>query len=274
MKNLIACAVLLFPAAAGAESLEALRAGAAEGFAQSPALIRARFEAAAAAPEPVLQPALRPRPFQAARTLGSVAARVNLAAQLDRNLHVASYRFGARPRDLGLATDAGFKRFFFTFAESGGTALAPIGSVNDLRGNGVNARVDAATVYNFKVNINIFSPVRGSTLAMSPVAGTAGPAQSVKTGALLDAVRARAALMTLGGEEYWIFYGRDALPGGGGFAPTRSFLFVHMNGLSSKAWPLAEGALTPDAPSVVDLGGVRIAVTRTAAGELVVNSAN
>ena len=274
MNKLILCAVLLLPAAARAQSMESLRAGAADGFAAAPALVRARFQAAAADSEPVLQPALKPLALLTKRTLGAVVARVNLASQLDRNLHVTNYKFGARPRDLGLATDSGFKKFFFAFTENGATVLGPIGNLNDLRGNGVNVRIDAATVYNFKVNINIFSPVRGSTLAMAPAAGTSGPDQSVKTGALLDAVRARAALMSLGGEEYWIFYGRDALPGGGGFAPTRSFWFVRLNGLSSKAWPLAESALAADAAAVVDLGGAKVAVTRTSAGELIVNAAN
>jgi hypothetical protein len=274
MKHLILCAVLLLPAAVRAQSLESLRAAAADGFAQSPALVRAQFQAAAAATEPVLQPALKPIFFHAARALGAVVARVNLTAQLDRNLHVTNFKFGARPRDFGLATDSGFKKFFFAFSERGETVLGPIGNLNDLRGNGVNVRLDAATVYNFKVNINIFSPVRGSTLAMAPTAGTSGPDQSVKTGSLLDAVRARSTVMNVGGEEYWIFYGRDALPGGGGFAPTRSFLFVHMNGLSSKAWPLAESSLQPDAAGVVDLGGTKVSVTRTSAGELIVNNAN
>ena len=138
----------------------------------------------------------------------------------------------------------------------------------------MDVRIDASTVYNFKVSINIFNPVRGSTLEMTPTAGTSGPDQSIKTGPLLDAVRARATLMTLNGEEYWIFYGRDALPEGGGFATTRSFLFVHMNGLSSKAWPLAEASLKPNAAAVVDLGGAKISVTLTSSGELVVNAAN
>jgi hypothetical protein len=272
MKPLVlAVAVLSCAAAARAQTLESLRAGAAESFALAPALVRPALQPAPV--EPVLQPALKPRPFRPSRAFGPTLARVNLASQLDRNLRVTNDRFGSRPLDLGVATDAGFKKFFFSFSDAAGTVLAPIGDLNRLRGSGVDARIDASTVYNFKVSINIFNPVRGSTLRMTPTAGTAGPEQSVKTGALLDAVRARATVMTLNGEEYWIFYGRDALPSGG-FGTTRSFLFVRMNGLSSKAWPLAESALTPGAPAVVDLGGARVALTKTAAGELLVEAAN
>lgn len=274
MRNVLLSALLLLPAAAGAQSLESLRAGAAAAFLNAPLLVRPALEAPAADQEPVLQPALQPQPFRPSGAAGPVLARMNLASQLDRNLHVSNYRFGARPLDLGVATDAGFKKFFFAFSDPAGTVLGPIGDLNKLRGDGVDIRIDAATVYNFKVSINIFSPVRGSTLHMNPTAGTNGPEQSVKTGAVLDAVRARATLMTLGGQEYWIFYGRDALPEGGGFAATRSFLFVHMDGLSSKAWPLAEDALKPDAPAVVDLGGAKVSLTRTSAGELLANSAN
>lgn len=269
---LLPALALLIPSLAGAESLEALRAGAAAGFLEAPRLVRPALEPRAQ--EPVLQPALKPLPFRPSGAPGAALARMNLAAQLDRNLHVTNYRFGARPLDLGVATDAGFKKFFFTFSDPAGTVLGPLGDLNRLRGDGVDIRIDAATVYNFKVSINIFSPVRGSTLHMTPTAGTSGPEQSSKTGALLDAIRARATTFTLGGQEYWIFYGRDALPEGGGFANTRSFLFVKMDGLSSKAWPLAEGALKPDAPAVVDLGGAKVRLTRTSAGELVASAAN
>lgn len=273
MRGLLAAALLL-PAAASAQSPESARAAAAESFAQSPALVRRAVESAGAAQEPVLQPALRPLPFRATGAPGAVLARVKLADQLDRNLRVANYKFGSRALDLGVATDAGFKSFFFTFSDRGAAVLGAIGDLNRLRGEGVNIRVDAATVYRFLVSINIFNPIRGSTLDMSPVQGTAGPAHSLKTGALLDAVRARAALMNYGGREYWIFYGRDALADGSGFAPTRSLLFVLLNGLSSKAWPLAESALRAGGPSVVDLGGAKVALTRTAEGELVVTAAN
>lgn len=270
MKTALLCAALLLPAAAGAQSLEALRAGAAQSFTLAPSLVRPALQPAPS--EPVLQPALKPSPFRPSRALGPALARVDLAAQLDRNLHVRNDRFGARALDLGVATDAGFKKFFFAFSDAAGTVLAPIGNLSQLRGSGVDARIDANTVYNFKVSINIFNPVRGSTLRMTPAAGTSGPDHSVKTGDLLDAVRARAVLMSLRGEEYWIFYGRDALASGG-FGTTRSFLFVRMNGLSSKAWPLAESALTPGAPSVVDLGGVKVALTLTS-GALSVEAAN
>jgi hypothetical protein len=47
-----------------------------------------------------------------------------------------------------------------------------------------------------------------------------------------------------------------------------------MDGLSSKAWPLAESSLKTDVPAVVDLGGAKISVTRAATGELVVRSVN
>ena len=274
MRSISICAFLLAPMIVRAQSMEAVLSRGADSFISSPHEVIAALQVAPQNQEPVLQPPLKPLPFRSSAALGDVLARINLASQLDKNLHVTNYKFGSRPLDLGVATDAAFKKFFFTFTDKAATVLGAIGDLNQLRGNGVNIRIDAATVYNFVVNINIFNPVRGSTLNMTPVSGTVGPDQSLKTGALLDAVRARAALMTLGGQEYWIFYGRDVLADGSGFAPTRTFLFVHMNGLSSKAWPLAEGALKTDSAAIVDLGGAKIAVTRTAAGELLVNAAN
>lgn len=268
------CAVLLLPAAANAVGVETLGASGAANFERAPLSVAEALAASARPQEPILQPALKPVALVGPRLLGGVLATVDLAAQLDKHLHLMGGRFGARAMDLGAATDAGFKNFYLTFTDASGTVLGALGDLNRLRGDGVNIRIDGATVYNFKVSISIFSPVRGSTLQMSPVQGTSGASASVKTGAILDAAQARSTRMNLGGMEHWIFYGRDAAPGGGGFAATRSFLFVKMDGLSSKAWPLAEGALTVGVPAVVDLGGNKVVVTRTAEGRLVVNSAN
>lgn len=269
MNRLLLIAALLLPVAATA-GVESLSVSAERDFASAPLALGASLQAGPAA-EPFLQPELKPLPFRAQTAAGEELGRLNLSAQLDRNLHVTNYKFGARPLDLGIATDAGFKQFFFTFTDRVGSALAPIASVSQLRGPGVDARIDAATIYNFKLKINIFNPVRGSTLEMNPAGGTSGPSQSVKSGALLDAVRARAVLFTLNGSEYWLFYGRDARASGV-FAKTRSFLFVHMDGLSSKAWPLAESSLKADAPAVLSLGGEQISVT-LASGDLVVRAA-
>lgn len=270
MKTLL-LAALLIPAAASAQTLENAAAGAGSRFAEAPASVRSALEPAGDGP--VLQPALRPRVLLREQS-GATYATVDLASALDKNLHVTNYRFGARALDLGVATDAGFKSFFLSFSDRDSTVLGALGDLNRLRGDGVDVRIDPATVYNFKVSINIFSPVRGSTLHMNPAQGTAGPGHDLKTGDLLDAIRARAALMSVKGEEYWVFYGRDVQPGGGGFAPTRSFLFVHMNGLSSKAWPLAESALKPETTSVVDLGGVKVTARLTADRKLVLGAAD
>jgi hypothetical protein len=271
MKRLLACAVLCLPAAASAAvAPESLGGAAAAAFASSPQDIRAAFAAAALqGAGPALQPALQPRPFSPSAAAGPVLARVSLSGQLNRNFRLLNERLGARVLDLGAATDAGFKKFYLTFTDGAGTALGALGNLNALRGSGVSIRLDPATAYNFRVSINIFNPVRGSTLWMEPTAGTSGPTQSVKTGAVLDAARARATRVVLDGSEYWIFYGSDVRADGRGFAATRSFLFVHEDGLSSKAWPLAAASLTPGRASVVDLGGVRAAVTLTADALLV-----
>jgi hypothetical protein len=277
MRTLLTLAVLAVPAAAFAVPLESQSAAAGAGFARLSADVRpalTRRVLAAAAREPVLQPPLVPQAFHAAAAPGTELGRFKLADEFDRNLYVMNYKLGTRPRNVGVATDAGFKNFYLTFTDQGGTILAPLGDLNRLRGAGVDIRVDASTVYNFRVSIDIFNPVRGSTLHITPAEGTTGPSWSLATGDVLDAARSRAQLVVLGGDEYWIFYGQDVKPGGGAFAATRSFLFVRMDGLSSKAWPLAASALTPGVPARVDLGGVGVWLTRTADGELVVQDDN
>ena len=72
------------------------------------------------------------------------------------------------------------------------------------------------------------------------------------------------------GTELWMLYGADAKPDASGFADTNSFLFIKEDGTSSKAWPLAESKLPVDAAVAVDLGGIKLTMTRTAAGEIVI----
>jgi hypothetical protein len=267
MKGLTALLSLLLVSSASAQSLEALRAGADLGLIHAvPMAVHPDLEKPR---EPILQKHLVPMPMQPSRS-GAVVGTARLSALHSANRRVMAKQFGARTLDLGVGTDAGFKSYFFTFSDAKTTTLAAIGDVNRLRGDGVNARIDAATVYNFKVAINIFSPVRGSTLKMTPVQGTKGPKHEVKTGVVLDAIRAKSFVFKAKGQEFWMLYDNDVLPDGSGYADTRSFLFIKEDGLSSKAWPLAESALTVDAAGTVDLGGVKLTLTRTSGGELVI----
>ncbi len=258
----------LLSSSASAQSLESLRFSADAALLQ--ALPQARNPALEKPQEPVLQPALVPQPVRRLGAPGAVIARASLPAIIENSRHILTRTFGARSLDLGVATDAAFKTYFLTFTDPKTTTLAALGDLNRLRGEGVNARLDAATVYNFKVSINIFSPVRGSTLKMTPAQGTRGPQNDVKTGNLLDAIRAKSVVFKAHGQEIWMLYGADAKPDASGFATTRSLLFIKEDGLSSKAWPLAESKLPVDTAVAVDLGGLKFTLTRAAGGELVI----
>lgn len=268
--KILAAAVLAaaLSSSAAAQSLESLRVSAdaalsgALPLAIHPDLHRKR--------EPVLQKPLVPTPAAPVGARGAVIAKAVLSAISQNARHVMTKTFGARALDLGVASDAAFASYYLVFTDANSSTLAALGDLNRLRGEGVNARIDANTVYNFKVSINIFSPVRGSTLKMTPVSGTRGPQNDVKTGNLLDAIKAKSVVFKAHGQELWMFYGADAKPDASGFADTNSFLFIKEDGLSSKAWPLAAAKLTVDAPFVVDLGGNKITLTRTSAGEIVV----
>lgn len=253
---------------ASAQSLEALRLSADAALLQAlPGAVHPDLQEPL---EPVLQEPLKPVPMHPSRAPGAVVGKAVLSALKSANRRVTARQFGARTLDLGIVSDASFKNKYLTFSDAKATALAPMGDLNRLRGAGVDARVDAKTVYNFKVVVNIFSPVRGSTLKMTPVQGTAGPAHDMKTGALLDAIKAKSLVFKAKGQELLLSYDADVLPDGSGFAATNSFLFTKEDGLSSKAWPLAEAKLPLDASAVVDLGGIKLTLTRTSAGELVI----
>ncbi len=266
LSALLAAALLCGPA--GARSLEALRFSA--DAALTLALPQAVHPGLLQAQEPVIQKPLNPLPMQPWAAPGPVVGSVVLAALMSANRRITARQFGARTLDLGIASDASFANKYFTFSDPKTTALAPLGDMNRLRGAGIDARVDARTVYNFKVIVNIFSPVRGSTLKMTPVQGTAGPAHEMKTGALLDAIKAKSFVFKAKGQELLLSYDADVLPDGSGFAATRSFLFTKEDGLSSKAWPLAEAKLPLDASATVDLGGLKLSLTRTSSGALII----
>lgn len=269
MKILPALLIAALAAPASAQSLEALRLSADAALIQAlPGAIHPDLQEPL---EPVLQEPLKPMPMSPARAPGGIVGRAVLAQLKSANRRVTARQFGARTLDLGIVSDASFKNKYFTFTDAkAATTLAPLGDMNRLRGDGIDARVDARTVYNFKVSVNIFSPVRGSTLKMTPVQGTAGPKHEMKTGALLDAIKAKSFVFKAKGVELLLSYDSDVLPDGSGFAGTNSFLFTKEDGLSSKAWPLAESKLPLDTPAVVDLGGIKLVVTRTSAGELII----
>lgn len=266
MKILPALLVAAFAGSASAQSLEALRFSADAALIQAlPGAIHPDLQEPL---EPVLQDHLKP--MRPSRAPGAVVGKVVLSQLKSANRRVTSRQFGARTLDLGIASDASFATKYLTFTDAKATTLAPLGDMNRLRGKGVDARVDARTVYNFKVSVNIFSPVRGSTLKMTPVQGTAGPKHEMKTGALLDAIKAKSFIFKAKGVELLLSYDSDVLPDGSGFAGTNSFLFTKEDGLSSKAWPLAESKLPLDTAASVDLGGIKLVLTRTSAGELII----
>lgn len=266
IQAILAAAVLASPAAA--QSLEALRFSADSALLQ--ALPQAIHPDLAQAHEPTIQKPLNPQPMHPSHTVGPVIGKVVLSSLMSANRHLTTKQFGARTLDLGIVSDAAFSNKYFTFTDAKATTLAPLGDINRLRGAGIDARIDASTVYNFKVIVNIFSPVRGSTFKMTPVQGTNGPTHDMKTGALLDATRAKSFVFKAKSVELWLSYDADVLPDGSGFAATRSFLFTKEDGLSSKAWPLAEAKLPLDTSASVDLDGIILNLTRTAAGELII----
>jgi hypothetical protein len=274
MKRLLLAAALLGPAAAGAVTIESLSANSI----LSPLSVRPQARAAAAMiqapqePQVLQEPVLRPLTN---KRVGSELGRVSLAKQLDKNLFLMNEVLGSRKLDIGIATDPGAKNRFLTFTDGAGTTLGKIGSLGDLRGKGVDVRVDANTVYNFRVEVgSIFDdPVHKSILHTTPTNGTHGPSYDMTTGALLDVMRAKSAIVNIDGDDYEIFYGRDAKADGSGFANTHGFLITHEAGLSTKAWPLAESALPLNVPTSVTLGDAQVQMTRTAT-DLIVTSAN
>jgi hypothetical protein len=229
-------------AAQAAPSLESVKGSSL----RLPQLPELKFQQAAPAEPFFLDP--KAAPLTGGSLAGEVLGKVRLAEQLDRHRSLAHLKLGARAWDVSVAGDAGFSRYYLTLRDGADLRLAPLGDLNRLRGEGVDIQVEKGVVYNFHLSINIFNPVRGSTFEIRPARGTGGQSYALKTGALLDAVRDRSFVFSAGGAEYWTLYGTDVDAATGGLAATRSFLFVHLDGLKSNAWPLAEASLPVGQP--------------------------
>jgi hypothetical protein len=203
-----------------------------------------------------------------ARIAGGVVASVRLAGQLDRHRDLLTRQLGPTTWNISVAGDPAFKTWFLTFSNGSRLVIAPLGDLNRLRGDGIDVTVEPGVVYNFHVSINIFNPVRGSTLEIHAANGTSGPDHDINTGDLLDAIKAKSFVFNADGNEYWMLYGTDVDPATNTLGKTRSFAFIHEAGMSTKAWPMAESSLPEASPVGVTFGDKRLVLLRTADGAL------
>ncbi|MFH1725645.1 MAG: hypothetical protein ABII00_13635 [Elusimicrobiota bacterium] len=200
--------------------------------------------------------------------VGPLLGSFRLEDQLNAHRDAFNLQFGAGMWDFSLAADAGFDYQYFSFQQGDTIKLHRIEDPKQLRGEGVVVRIDDRTSYRFKVSINIFNPVRGSSLLMDPVNGTQGPDHRIRTGTLLDRVKEESYVFNADRKEFWTLYGNDVDPATDTFADTRSLLFVNENGMGSKGWPLAETALEPGTPLMLTLGETKIILIKTLDGQL------
>lgn len=208
----------------------------------------------------------------APRAAGPLLGSLRLADQLDRHRTMIQRQFGALAWFMSMASDSEFKVQYLTFLRAPTLVLKRIDDLNRLRGDGVVVQIDPQTQYRVKVSINIFSPVRGSTVNLDPVNGTKGPAHKMKTGEVLDAVKANCYVFKANGKELWLAYGTDVDPKTDQLAATRSLLFVHEAGMSSKAWPVPESQLAVDQATAVDLEDTKLTLIRASDGTLKIHA--
>ncbi len=279
--TLAAVLTLLLAPGARAATLETLKLRSNEAFlgahASPTALgltpIKLTLERLVERPPELKEPVLldpKPRPVKI-NAIKAEVGRMNLPKFLDSHRDMFTLRLGANDWDVSVAGDAGFQKYYLTFARGDTLLIRALGDLNRLRGRGIDVRIDDKTAYNFKVAINIFNPVRGSTMKITPIQGTRGPRHRIKTGKILDRVREKSYVFKASGKEYWGLYGTDVDPVTETLGDTRSFLFINEAGMSTKAWPLAETKLPIDQPTAVDFEGTKLVLVRTA-GELIINS--
>ncbi|TBR20753.1 hypothetical protein EPO15_12200 [bacterium] len=217
---------------------------------------------------PVENPLRRPRLEAFPQAVGPLLGVMPLKERLDSHRDLLPLRLGALDWNVSIAADSKFDAQYLTFQRGDVLVLRRLKDLNELRGSGVVVKIDDKTTYRFKVSINIFSPVRGSTLNITPEPGTAGPKHAIKTGAVLDAVKRESFVFKAEGKEYWALFGTDVDPATDRLAETRSLLFINEAGMSSKAWPVAETALPEGAPTAVSLENTKLVMVRGADGRL------
>jgi hypothetical protein len=273
----LSLAVLSQAAFAAAPSAESASAGAEQVFFSVPPIapLKLAVPAASKTAEPVsffeIQDP-KPRPAAPAQALGEAVGQVSLPALLDHHRDLlANQQLGASNWNISVAGDPGFKKYFLTFQQSSNLVIRPLGDLNRLRGEGIDVTIAPGLVYHFHVSINIFNPIRGSTLEIHAAQGTRGPDHDIKTGTVLDAVKAKSYIFNADGNEYWVLYGTDVDANTNQLANTRSLLFIHEAGTSTKAWPVAEGSLPVGQPTSVTFGDNSYVLTRSADGQLSIN---
>ncbi|MBI3551167.1 MAG: hypothetical protein HY077_01510 [Elusimicrobia bacterium] len=281
MRILAALCIALLAAAAYASSTpEAVSLGAEQVFYAMPHIAPLKLAPRAVVPqEPeqavelfkVLDP--KPRPAPRAQKQGSVVGSVSLPALLDHHRDLLKGKtLGRKPYDISVAGDPGFKTYFLTFRQASSLLIAPLGDLNRLRGEGIDITIEPGVVYHFHVSINIFNPVRGSTMEIHPSRGTSGPQHDIKTGTVLDLVKDKSYVFSADDNEYWVLHGTDVDPKTNKLTDTRSLLFIHEAGMSTKAWPVAESSLPAGQPVNVTFGDAQLTLTRSAGGQLTISN--
>ncbi len=217
--------------------------------------------------EPILQ---KPGLFELEKgqAVGGLLGAFTLSERLNSHSDLFNLKLGAENYDVSLMGDAKFEVQYISFRRKDQLILARVEDPNDLRNKGVIVKIDDKTTYKFKVSINIFSPTRGSTLKIDPVNGTQGPKHRIKTGKILDAIERDSFVFKTSGKTYWMLYGTDIDPATDALADTRSFLIIHENGLSTKAWPVAEGSVVAGKPLEVGMGDTKVVLVKTLGGQL------
>ncbi|MBI2069712.1 MAG: hypothetical protein HYT79_03845 [Elusimicrobia bacterium] len=205
------------------------------------------------------------------RPQGEPVGRTELAPLLDKLLVLLNLELGAHPWFTGAAVNPGGDQFFLTFMppSKDGVVVEPL-DVNRLRGNGQVVTLDEATLYRIKLQVNIFNPVRGSTIHLTPEKPTQGSSHRLGTGQLLDLIKNNSYVFRAKGKEFWFLYGTDIDAQNRRFAETKSLGFFAERGMNSKMWTLPEAQLPSEQAVDVALGDTVIRLFKTQEGELLI----
>lgn len=188
---------------------------------------------------------------------------------LNRVLFLGTVELGGNLWYLGSGIAANEDDLYITFIpQTRKSVVAEKLDRQRLGGSGRVIDLDEKTRYRIKLKINLGNPVRGSTINLDPMTPAFSKKYQLKTGDLLDSIKANSYVFQIQGKEFWLLYGRDIEPQQRRFAATRSLGFLQEAGLKTQLWTLPETQLPENETVPMKLGNVLLNLQKTTDGYL------
>lgn len=193
-----------------------------------------------------------------------------LSALRDAALSAASVDFAGRSWQVGVVTDADYDEFFVALRSGGETIVSPLAPLGRfLQREGVVVSDEDGPLLRLNARISLLHPINGTSIVA--VDAEDGSRDSFTVGRLVDQLKARGRVLTLGRTVYHLFVLPEAA--GDRLSAERSLYFVRIAGTRTRGYAVRESALQAGVPYRATLGEHAVTLLRTTDERLVVRAA-